>query len=64
MFLEVSPTLHELAALPYWDARAQAKVGLPADARRNYQQFLALRGGVTPADPLAAGAQQRTKPAF
>jgi tetratricopeptide (TPR) repeat protein len=59
MFLEESPTLHYLAALPYWHARAQEKVGLAANARENYEQFLALRGGVTPADPLAADARQR-----
>jgi eukaryotic-like serine/threonine-protein kinase len=61
MFLEESPTLHYLAALPYWHARAQEKVGLGADARRNYQQFLVQRGGVTPPDPLAADARQRIK---
>src|SRR4029078_10267688 len=64
MFLEESPTLHSLAALSYWHARAQDKVGLAADARRNYERFLALRGAVTPADPLAADARQRmTRPA-
>jgi tetratricopeptide (TPR) repeat protein len=61
MFLEESPTLHYLAALPYWHARAQEKVGIAADARRNYERFLALRGGVTPPDPLAADAQKRIK---
>jgi tetratricopeptide (TPR) repeat protein len=61
MFLEESPTLHYLAPLSYWHARAQDKVGLAADARRNYEQFLALRGGVTPVDPLAADARQRMR---
>jgi hypothetical protein len=61
MFLEESPTLHYLAPLSYWHARAQDKVGLAAEARRNYEQFLALRGGVTPVDPLAADARQRMR---
>jgi hypothetical protein len=61
IFLEESPTLHYLAPLSYWHARAQDKVGLFTDARRNYEQFLALRGAVTPADPLAADARERLK---
>jgi hypothetical protein len=61
MFLEESPTLHYLAALPYWHGRAQEKVGLAANARQNCERFLALRGGVAPADPLAADARQRLK---
>ena len=62
MFLEESPTLHYLAPLAYWHARAQDNVGLAADARRNSERVLALRGAVTPADPLAADARQRMKP--
>jgi eukaryotic-like serine/threonine-protein kinase len=61
LFLEESPTIRYLAPLPYWHARAQAGVGLSAAARKNFEQFVALRGSVTPADPLAADARQRMK---
>jgi eukaryotic-like serine/threonine-protein kinase len=61
IFLDDSPTVRYLAALPYWHARAQEKVGLAADAHRNFEQYAALRGGGTPPDPLAADARQRIK---
>ena len=62
LFLDDSPTIRLLAALPYWRARAQEKVGgLTAESRKNYELFLALRGSVMPPDPLAADARARIK---
>jgi hypothetical protein len=45
-----------MAALPYWTARAQEKLGMPEAANKNYSAFLQRRpnGG-----PLADDARQR-----
>jgi hypothetical protein len=42
----------------YWLARAQEALGV-ADARRNYEQYAALRGGAEPSDPLVVDARAR-----
>jgi len=59
LFLEESPTIRYLVPLSYWQARAQAELGLTVPARRNFEQFVALRGGATPADPLTEDARKR-----
>jgi len=61
LFLDDSPTVRYLAALPYWHGRAQEKVGLTSEARKNFDRFVALRGALTPPDPLAADARERMK---
>jgi len=52
------PTAHYLPPLYYYLARAQEALG-SADAKANYQRFLALRGDADPRDPLAADAKKR-----
>jgi tetratricopeptide (TPR) repeat protein/predicted Ser/Thr protein kinase len=52
------PTARYLPPLYYYLARAQEALG-SADARKNFQKFLALRGDALPPDPLAADAAKR-----
>jgi len=52
------PTVHYLPPLYYYLARAQEALG-SADARKNFEKFLALRGDANPPDPLAADAKKR-----
>jgi serine/threonine protein kinase/tetratricopeptide (TPR) repeat protein len=52
------PTARYLPPLYYYLARAQEALG-SADAKANYERFLALRGDADPPDPLAADAQKR-----
>ncbi len=58
LFIDEVPTFRYLAPLPYWLARAQEGLGQAAQARANFEKFLALRTGNAP-DPLAADARQR-----
>jgi eukaryotic-like serine/threonine-protein kinase len=57
-FFSDRPTLRHLPPLYYWLARAQEALGA-ADARRNYEQYVALRGGAESIDPLVADARAR-----
>jgi tetratricopeptide (TPR) repeat protein/tRNA A-37 threonylcarbamoyl transferase component Bud32 len=59
LFLEDSPTLRYLAALPYWLGRAQEKVGITVKAGENFQRYITLRAEAKPADPLVADARRR-----
>jgi tetratricopeptide (TPR) repeat protein len=59
LFLEDSPTLRYLAALPYWLGRAQEGSFQAAPAKANYEAFLKVRGDAKPADPLVADARKR-----
>ncbi len=43
-FLDDVPTFRYLASLPYWKARAQEGAGQRAEAAKNYDAFLQLRG--------------------
>ena len=52
------PTARYLPPLYYHLARAQEALG-SADARPNYERFLALRGDADPRDPLAADTRKR-----
>jgi serine/threonine protein kinase/tetratricopeptide (TPR) repeat protein len=58
VFFYDTPTLRYLPPAYYWLARAQEKMGV-ADARANYERFLALRGDADTPDPLAADARRR-----
>ena len=55
-FLDDLPTYRYVATLPYWLGRAQAELGMAADAQANFETFVARRpsGG-----PLAEEARQR-----
>jgi tetratricopeptide (TPR) repeat protein len=57
-FFSDVPTLRYLPALYYWLARAQEAVGV-SEARRNYEQYVLLRGDADPPDPLATDARAR-----
>jgi serine/threonine protein kinase/tetratricopeptide (TPR) repeat protein len=52
------PTVRYLPPLYYYLARAQEALG-SADAKPNYERFLALRGDADPRDPLGADAKKR-----
>jgi tetratricopeptide (TPR) repeat protein len=58
VFFYDTPSLRYLPPAYYWLARAQEKMGV-ADARKNYERFLALRETADPPDPLAADARRR-----
>jgi tetratricopeptide (TPR) repeat protein len=58
VFFYDTPSLRYLPPAYYWLARAQQKMGV-ADARKNYERFLALREKADPPDPLAADARRR-----
>lgn len=53
------PTLRYLPPAYYWLARTQEELGVTAEARKNYEQFLRLRGEANPPDPLATDARRR-----
>jgi len=53
------PTLRYLPPVYYWLARTQDALGVAAEARKNYEQFLALRADADVPDPLAADARKR-----
>jgi eukaryotic-like serine/threonine-protein kinase len=58
VFFYDTPTLRYLPQAYYWLARAQQAMGV-ADAKKNYDQFLAWRGSSDPPDPLAADVRKR-----
>jgi len=58
VFFYDTPSLRYLPPAYYWLARAQENMGV-ADARRNYDLFLALREAADPPDPLAADTRRR-----
>ena len=58
VFFADRPTARYLPPALYWLARAQQALGM-ADARKLYEQFLAVRGGAAPPDPLAVDARKR-----
>jgi eukaryotic-like serine/threonine-protein kinase len=58
VFFDDTPTLRYLPSAYYWLARAQQAVHV-ADAKKNYEQFLALTAEADPPDPLAADARRR-----
>jgi serine/threonine protein kinase/tetratricopeptide (TPR) repeat protein len=60
LFIDEVPTYRYLAALPYWMARAQEGLGQTAQARVNFEAFLAQKKGPT-RDPLVADARERLK---
>ena len=57
-FFSDRPTLRNLPPLYYWLARAQDALGV-ADARKNYEHYVALRADAQPPDPLVADARAR-----
>jgi tetratricopeptide (TPR) repeat protein len=61
VFLYDLPTMRYLPPLYYWLGRAQQALGASAEARKSYEQFLALRTNADPPDPLAADARDRMK---
>jgi tetratricopeptide (TPR) repeat protein len=58
LFLDELPTYRYLAPLPYWRARAQEGLGQTAQAKVNYEAFLAQKKGPTK-DPMVSDARQR-----
>jgi serine/threonine protein kinase/tetratricopeptide (TPR) repeat protein len=58
VFFYDTPGLRYLPPAYYWLARAQQNMGV-ADARKNYDRFLALRETADPPDPLAADTRRR-----
>jgi tetratricopeptide (TPR) repeat protein len=58
LFLDELPTYRYLAPLPYWRARAQEGLGQTAQAKANYEVFLAQKIGPTK-DPMVSDARQR-----
>ena len=58
LFLDEVPTYRYLAPLPYWLARAQEGLGQSAQAKANYEAFLAQKKGPTK-DPLVSDARRR-----
>lgn len=58
VFFYDTPSLRYLPQAYYWLARSQQAMGV-ADARANYDKFLALRGNSDPPDPLASDARSR-----
>jgi serine/threonine-protein kinase len=59
VFFYDTPTLRYLPPAYYWLGLAQQGVGSKTEAMRSFEQFLALRGGADPPDPLAADARDR-----
>jgi len=53
------PTLRYLPPVYYWLARTQEALGVTAEARKNFEQFLDLRTDTDVPDPLAADARRR-----
>jgi eukaryotic-like serine/threonine-protein kinase len=58
VFFYDTPTTRYLPPALYWYARTQNALGA-ADARKLYEQFLAIRGNAVPPDPLAVDARKR-----
>ena len=57
LFLDDLPTYRYYAAVPYWLGRTREMRG--QDPRTQYQEFLAIRGGGAPDDPLVRDARRR-----
>jgi tetratricopeptide (TPR) repeat protein len=62
-FFRDTPTLRYFPPVYYWLARTQESLGVTAEAKKNYEQFLALRRETDTPDPLAADAQRRLRAA-
>ena len=58
LFIDEVPTYRYLAPLPYWLARAQEGLGQSAQAKTNYEAFLAQKKERTK-DPLVSDARKR-----
>ena len=56
VFLDDMPTYRYMSPVPYWQGRAQAELGMNADAAANLWKFIARRPG---GGPLADDARQR-----
>jgi tetratricopeptide (TPR) repeat protein len=56
VFLDDMPTYRYMSPVPYWQGRAQAELGMTADAAANLEKFIARRPG---GGPLADDARQR-----
>ena len=59
VFFSDTPTLRYLPPAYYWLARSQQEAGATAGAKQNFDQFITLRAGANPADPLVADAKRR-----
>ena len=59
-FLDDVPTARYVAPLPYWIGRANEGLGLAAEARASYEQFLQGRSA-TSSDPLVKDARTRLR---
>ena len=60
-FFRDTPTLRYFPPVYYWLARTQESLGVTAEAKKNYEQFLTLRADADTPDPLAADARRRLK---
>ena len=56
VFLDDLPSYRYMATLPYWQGRAQAELGMSAEAAENFNTFLSRRRA---GEPLAEDARQR-----
>jgi len=61
VFFYDTPTLRYFPPVYYWLARTQQQLGVTAEAKQNYDHFLALRAETDHPDPLAADARRRLK---
>jgi serine/threonine protein kinase/Tfp pilus assembly protein PilF len=61
VFFENVSTSRYLPPVYFWLGRAQQGLGAVAAAKTSYEQFLKLRAGANPADPLAVEASQQIK---
>lgn len=61
MFLDDSPTIRYLSALPYWLGRAQDGLGQKEAARTSFTSFIATRAAAAK-DPLVVDARKRMTP--
>ena len=59
VFFENVSTSRYLPPVYYWLGRAQESLGAASAAKTNYEQFVKVRAGSDPPDPLAADARQR-----
>jgi serine/threonine protein kinase/tetratricopeptide (TPR) repeat protein len=59
VFFENLSSSRYLPPVYYWLGRAQEGLGAAPAAKKSYEEFVKLRAGSDPADPLAADASQR-----
>jgi eukaryotic-like serine/threonine-protein kinase len=59
VFFENTTTSHYVPPLYYWLAKAHEGLGAAAAAKKNYEQYLSIRGNAVPADAMAADARAR-----